>query len=90
MEKFRDEIKEYELLRKKLDSQKYVFIDRLAPFLGVQLVLCRSAFDVATAKFEKMQNSKKEKDKVEAEDEMERAKKRLYVEHATCFPSQLM
>jgi len=37
-------------------------------------LISRSTSDTATAKFEKLQNSKKEKDRREAEDEMERAK----------------
>ncbi|KAF9528813.1 hypothetical protein CPB83DRAFT_853775 [Crepidotus variabilis] len=57
MERFKDEIKESELLRKKLDSR-------------------RSASESASAKYEKLQHSKKEKDRREAEDEMERAKQR--------------
>jgi len=78
MEKFRDEIKEYESLRKKLDSRKYVFVVWFVDVVltHIKLVLCRSVFDSATAKYEKIQNSKKEKDKIEAEDEMERAKQR--------------
>ncbi|CAA7262678.1 unnamed protein product [Cyclocybe aegerita] len=55
--RFRDEIKEYEALKKKLDAR-------------------RAACDTAVTKFEKLQNSKKEKDKREAEDEMEKSKQR--------------
>jgi len=36
----------------------------------------RSAYDSAIAKFEKLQNGKKEKDRREAEEEMERARQR--------------
>ncbi|KAJ2936365.1 hypothetical protein H1R20_g728, partial [Candolleomyces eurysporus] len=57
IERFRGEIKEYEALRKKLDSR-------------------RSVLESATTKYEKTRNSKKEKDKREAEDEMERAQQR--------------
>ncbi|KAF8957660.1 hypothetical protein BDZ97DRAFT_1845342 [Flammula alnicola] len=57
MDRFKDEIKEYEQLRKKLENRRQIS-------------------DTATAKFEKLQNSKKEKDKREAEDEMDRAKQR--------------
>ncbi|KAF8153958.1 hypothetical protein B0H34DRAFT_661997, partial [Crassisporium funariophilum] len=57
MERFKEEIKEYELLRKKLDGR-------------------RSAYDTASAKFEKVQNSKKDKDRREAEDELDRTRQR--------------
>ncbi|KDR73959.1 hypothetical protein GALMADRAFT_250677 [Galerina marginata CBS 339.88] len=57
MERFKDEIKEYELLKKKLETRK-------------------AHYDSTSAKFDKLQNSKKEKDRREAEDEMERARQR--------------
>ncbi|KIM41972.1 hypothetical protein M413DRAFT_141729 [Hebeloma cylindrosporum] len=58
MERFKEEIKEYELLKKK------------------KLETRRAASDSATAKFEKLQATKKERDKREAEDEMDRARQR--------------
>ncbi|KAF8904683.1 hypothetical protein CPB84DRAFT_1845222 [Gymnopilus junonius] len=57
MERFGDEIKEYESLKKKLETR-------------------RAALEAAAAKFEKLQHSKKEKDKREAEDELERVRQR--------------
>ncbi len=39
-------------------------------------VLRRSAADSAASKFEKLQSGKKDKEKAEAEDEMERTKQR--------------
>ncbi|KAF9476906.1 BAR-domain-containing protein [Pholiota conissans] len=57
LDKFKDEIREFESLKKKLENRR---------------IIC----DTSIAKFEKLQNSKKEKDKREAEDEMERAKQR--------------
>lgn len=38
----------------------------------------RLSYDAAVAKFEKLKGSKKEKERKEAEEEMERAKERLY------------
>lgn len=45
-------------------------------FIVDSRVQSRIICDTSIAKFEKLQNSKKEKDKREAEDEMERAKQR--------------
>ncbi|PPQ64116.1 hypothetical protein CVT24_008727 [Panaeolus cyanescens] len=53
----KEQIKEYELLKKKLGER-------------------RSAFDAASARYEKVMASKKDKDKREAEDEMERTRQR--------------
>lgn len=75
MEKFRDEIKEYELLRKKLDSRKCVYFPVLVRHMVLNMMY-RGAADSAAAKFEKLQNGKKEKDTAEAQDEMERMKQR--------------
>jgi len=57
VERYRDEIKEYEALRKKLEARKV-------------------ALDSATLRHEKMRSSKKDKDRVEAEEEYERAQQR--------------
>ncbi|KAF9040095.1 hypothetical protein BJ165DRAFT_1531067 [Panaeolus papilionaceus] len=53
----KEQIKEYELLKKKLGER-------------------RSAYDAASARYEKVMASKKDKDKREAEDEMERTRQR--------------
>ncbi|KAF9560341.1 BAR-domain-containing protein [Agrocybe pediades] len=57
LERFKNEIKEYESLKKKLETR-------------------RLDDQVATNKFEKLQHSKKEKDRREAEDDMDRARQR--------------
>ncbi|KAF8064245.1 hypothetical protein FPV67DRAFT_1629313 [Lyophyllum atratum] len=57
VEKFTEEIKEYDTQRKKLDSR-------------------RLSYDAAVAKFEKLKGGKKEKEKHEAEEEMEKARQR--------------
>ncbi|KAF5329774.1 hypothetical protein D9619_009134 [Psilocybe cf. subviscida] len=57
MDRFKEDIKEYELIKKKVENRRVIA-------------------ETATAKFEKLQNGKKEKEKREAEDEMERAKQR--------------
>ncbi|KAJ8090418.1 hypothetical protein PM082_019016 [Marasmius tenuissimus] len=57
IEKFGDEIKEYDQMRKKLDSR-------------------RLSYDAALSKAEKLKTSKKDKEKKEAEDEMEKAQAR--------------
>ncbi|KAG7087381.1 hypothetical protein E1B28_013354 [Marasmius oreades] len=57
IEKFGDEIKEYEHLRKKLDSR-------------------RLSYDAAVSKVEKMKHNKKEKDRRDAEEDLEKAQAR--------------
>uniref|UniRef100_A0A8H7XKR2 BAR-domain-containing protein n=1 Tax=Psilocybe cubensis TaxID=181762 RepID=A0A8H7XKR2_PSICU len=57
LEKFKDQIKEYEAVKKKLENRKVIY-------------------DSATVKFEKAQSSRKDKDRREAEDELERARQR--------------
>ncbi|KAI3608785.1 bar domain-containing protein [Moniliophthora roreri] len=57
IEKFGDELKEYDQMRKRLESR-------------------RLSYDAALSKAEKIKNSKKEKDRKEAEEELEKAKAR--------------
>ncbi|THU93410.1 BAR-domain-containing protein [Dendrothele bispora CBS 962.96] len=57
IEKFQEDIREYEAVKKKLESR-------------------RLTYDAAISKLEKTKNSKKEKEKTEAEDELERAQAR--------------
>ncbi|KAG2005809.1 cell division control protein 25 [Coprinopsis cinerea AmutBmut pab1-1] len=57
IERFKEEVKEYESLRKKLESRK-------------------SALDSANTRYEKSRNSKKDKDRQEAEEELDRAQQR--------------
>lgn len=70
------EIKEYESLKKKLESRRYDFQVLLSslPFIAFPR---RLSYDAANSKYEKVKNSKKEKDKREAEDDLELAKQRL-------------
>lgn len=58
LQRFRDGIKEYEHLNKKLESR-------------------RSAYESAYYKVEKLKQSKKEKERLDAEEELERAKQRF-------------
>ncbi|KAF7327310.1 BAR domain-containing protein [Mycena kentingensis (nom. inval.)] len=55
--RFAEEVKEYEALRKKLDSK-------------------RLSYDASVSKYEKLKNSKKDKERKDAEDEMEHARTR--------------
>ncbi|KAJ7171660.1 hypothetical protein C8R43DRAFT_1094216 [Mycena crocata] len=55
--RFADDIKDYEALKKKLESR-------------------RLSYDAATAKHEKLKNGKKEKERNDAQEEMQRAKAR--------------
>ncbi|TFK27306.1 ras-domain-containing protein, partial [Coprinopsis marcescibilis] len=57
IEKFKEEIKEYEALRKKAESRK-------------------QTLESATSRFERLRGSKKDKDRQEAEEELERAQQR--------------
>ncbi|KZT25066.1 BAR-domain-containing protein, partial [Neolentinus lepideus HHB14362 ss-1] len=57
MQRYEDEIKDYQALRKKLESR-------------------RLSYDAAISKAEKVKSSKKEKERAEAEDELEKAKSR--------------
>jgi hypothetical protein len=75
--RFGEEIKEYDAIRKKLENKRSV------SFLLTQLrglldwcVRTRLSYDAAIAKAEKCKNSKKEKDRREAEEELERAQYR--------------
>jgi hypothetical protein len=78
LEKFAAEFKEYEALKKKLESRRYVGRHVLH---GVQelKVLDRLSLDAAIARLEKAKGGKKEKEKREAEEEHEKARLRLYV-----------
>jgi hypothetical protein len=74
IEKFTDDIKEFEAQRKKLDSRRWV-IYTLSRVTIIYL-WNRLSYDASVAKFEKLKGGKKEKEKREAEDEMERARQR--------------
>lgn len=73
IEKFTEDIKEYEVQRKKLDSRRSGILScyRIVIYLRNRL-----SYDASLAKFEKLKGGKKEKEKHEAEDEMERARQR--------------
>ncbi|EKM76576.1 hypothetical protein AGABI1DRAFT_115685 [Agaricus bisporus var. burnettii JB137-S8] len=58
LQRFEESIKEYELLKKKLESR-------------------RSAYEAAFLKMEKLKQSKKEKEKIDAEEELDRTKQRF-------------
>jgi hypothetical protein len=74
LERFMDEIREYEAQRKKLDSRRYFPVHLLEIRF---LKKCnRLSYDAAATKFEKLKGSKKEKERREAEDEMDRARDR--------------
>lgn len=78
MDRFKEQIKEYESLKKKLENRRYAYILE-APLTDCLLLLypLRTIYDSTAVKFEKVQNSsKKEKDRREAEDELERARQR--------------
>lgn len=73
--RFAEDIKDYESLRKKLESR------RCAHCPGVtsrQLIFCRLSYDAANAKYEKLKSGKKDKERErkDAEEDMLHAKAR--------------
>jgi SWI/SNF-related matrix-associated actin-dependent regulator of chromatin subfamily D len=72
LEKFRDEFREYEQLRKKLESRRCVPRQVLSAS-AYSLVSYRLTLDAALSKTEKV---KKEKDKKDAEEELMKARLR--------------
>ena len=79
MDQFKGDIKEYEILRKKLDSKRYLSHHLFCyNFFAKPSLTSRLTYDAAVTKYEKVINNKKEKekDKIEAEDELDRAKQR--------------
>lgn len=71
-----DEIKEYQAQRKKLESRRYVH-PNTATLSSFDLVT-RLSYDAVITKLEKIKSGKKEKekDRLEAEEELETAKSR--------------
>ena len=71
LEKFRDEFREYEQLRKKLESRRYA--PGAVTFHVLTRILYRLTLDAALSKSEKV---KKEKEKKDAEEELMKARLR--------------
>ena len=80
LEKFSVDFKEYETLKKKLESRRCVSRHSLQNDLQeLKKLSDRLSLDAAIARLEKARGGKKEKEKKEAEEEHEKAKLRLYV-----------
>ncbi|KAF5388481.1 hypothetical protein D9757_004716 [Collybiopsis confluens] len=67
IEKFGDEIKEYDQMKKKLESRRLIASNPLDFSLS---------YDAAISKVDKSKNSKKEKERKEAEEELDKARAR--------------
>lgn len=67
---YHDEIKEYHVQRKKLESRRFVELRANGRSL-VLTILHRLGYDAAISKVERLKNSKKDKDKEEADVELD-------------------
>lgn len=67
---YHDEIKEYHVQRKKLESRRYAGTCQTNDSL-VLIAFYRLNYDAATSKVERLKNSKKDKDKEEADVELD-------------------
>ena len=67
---YHDEIKEYHVQRKKLENRKFVNSTRMTDVSWFN-TFDRTNYDAAIGKFERLKNSKKDKDKEEADVELD-------------------
>jgi hypothetical protein len=67
---YHDEIKEYHVQRKKLENRRFVASEQTIGSL-LFTIFDRANYDAALSKFERLKNSKKDKDKEEADVELD-------------------
>lgn len=79
-EQLLQDIKDYEHQRKKLDSRRYISIQYQVTNASL-IFAYRSSYDAAISKLDRIKSSKKEKEKErrEADDELQKSRLQLYV-----------